>query len=64
MREKHFDPDVTGCDAESIPVKDSELQEDDPELERDYRMLAQWLLDVYRELHEKTDSSPPDGIDF
>ena len=52
------------------PLDDSELREDDPELEREFRELAQWLLDVYLwRLHEERkaygggeiDNRPPPG---
>jgi len=39
------------------------LHEDDPELERDYRMLARILLDSYREQQRQQKSFPQDGFD-
>jgi hypothetical protein len=41
----------------------SDLKEVDPELERDYRLLAQWLLDVHRELHRRR-SDPARDVQF
>ena len=40
------DPEIHTSDGPDSP-------ENDPELERDYLLLAQWLLDVDRELREK-----------
>ena len=39
------------------------LHEDDPELERDYRMLARMLLDFYREQQRPQETFPQDGFD-
>ena len=39
------------------------LHEDDPELERDYRMLARILLDFYYERQRQQKSCPHDGFD-
>jgi hypothetical protein len=39
------------------------LHEDDPELERDYRMLARILLDFYYEWQRQQKSCPQDGFD-
>jgi len=36
---------------------------DDPELERDYLFLAQWLLDVHRERRRKRRASQDGEID-
>ena len=44
--------------------KESILHEDDPELEREYRMLAQLLIDIYlwrRKQHREL--NPQDDID-
>jgi len=35
------------------PVPNSRLHEDDPELEREYRMLAQLLIDIYIDKKKK-----------
>jgi hypothetical protein len=39
------------------------LHEDEPELERDYRMLARILLDFYREQQRQRGSCPQDEFD-
>ena len=39
------------------------LHEDDPELERDYRMLARMLLNFYCEQQRQQRSCPQDGFD-
>lgn len=55
------------CDAGPFrrPKEDgSTLHENDPELERDFRTLAQWLLDIHRaKRSQQWDTPPQDGID-
>lgn len=50
MANHGIDPRVTDGAEPRLP-NSQELHEEDPELERDYLILAQWLIDVYRELH-------------
>lgn len=52
MTNRGIDPRVAEGAEPRLPDS-QELHEEDPELERDYLILAQWLIDVYRELHGK-----------
>ena len=47
-----------------MQLDDPALHEDDPELEREFRELARWLLDVYlAKLHEEREERGIDKID-
>jgi hypothetical protein len=41
------DDELIGPDAAPAPLHDLPSSEEDPELEREFQELAQWLLDVY-----------------
>lgn len=46
-------------DQDFLPMNNRSLSADDPELEREFQMWAQWLLDVYlwKLEQERTDNS-------
>lgn len=51
-RDEPFESASSG--SRGVESDGSPLHEDDPELEREFRELAQWLLDVYLwKLHEE-----------
>jgi hypothetical protein len=47
MRTPDRDDELIGPDAAPPPLCDLPSREEDPELEREFQELAQWLLDVY-----------------
>lgn len=57
MSEKDFYLKTSRPSSEGVP------SHDDPELERDYLFLAQWLLDVHRERRRKGRASQDGEID-
>jgi hypothetical protein len=61
MNDKEVDPKFLKNPREARGA----LHEDDPGLERDYRALAQWLIDVYlRKRQQAREDRPQDQIDL
>ena len=64
MRNQDRDDELIGPDAAPAPPHDLPSSEEDPELEREFQELAQWLLDVYLwKLQEERKSRASPKID-
>lgn len=63
MDEDEIFPASPDADTELPPSEQPDVSEEDPELERDYIFLAQWLLDIHRELREQKRLSEDGEID-
>lgn len=47
MRTPDHNDELIGSDATPAPLHDLPSSEEDPELEREFQELAQWLFDIY-----------------